>query len=77
MNTVVNGSVVYTSNHVMLPPGVFNDQGVSDLGRLVYHVTLPSLLFVNILREVSHDTIAACLSIAALSVSPSTPSPLR
>lgn len=32
--------------------GVFNDQGVSDLGRLVYYITLPSLLFVNILREV-------------------------
>ena len=32
--------------------GVFNDQGVSDLGRLVYHVTLPALLFVNIISEV-------------------------
>ena len=33
---------------------MFNDQGVSDLGRLVYFITLPSLLFVNILREVRH-----------------------
>ncbi|KAM3571679.1 hypothetical protein VYU27_006288 [Nannochloropsis oceanica] len=33
--------------------GVFNDQGVSDLGRLVYHVTLPALLFVNIISEVT------------------------
>jgi len=35
------------------PKGVFNDQGVSDLGRLVYHVTLPALLFVNIISEVT------------------------
>ena len=35
---------------------MFNDQGVSDLGRLVYFITLPSLLFVNILREVGTKT---------------------
>lgn len=48
-----------SSRHGAIPPptGVFNDQGVSDLGRLVYHVTLPSLLFVNILRQVRRRSL--------------------
>lgn len=33
--------------------GVFNERGISDLGRLVYYISLPSLVFTNILTEVS------------------------
>ena len=32
--------------------GVFNEKGLSDLGRLVYNLSLPSLVFSNILTEV-------------------------
>eukprot|EP00894_Picocystis_sp_ML_P002353 jgi/Pico_ML_1/52870/g3511.t1 len=35
--------------------GVFDSRGISDLGRLVYHVSLPSLLFYNIMYEVTWD----------------------
>jgi predicted permease len=33
--------------------GIFNERGISDLGRLVYHISLPALVFSNILTEVS------------------------
>src|SRR6056297_707150 len=51
-------TIDFTSGNLFFVPlsysaGVFNDQGVSDLGRLVYHVTLPALLFVNIISEVT------------------------
>lgn len=32
--------------------GIFNERGISDLGRLVYHISLPALVFSNILTEV-------------------------
>lgn len=37
--------------------GVFDSRGISDLGRLVYHVSLPSLLFYNIMYEVTLDRL--------------------
>jgi len=35
--------------------GVFDQKGISDMGKLVYHISLPSLLLANILREVTFD----------------------
>lgn len=35
--------------------GVFDQKGISDMGKLVYHISLPSLLLVNILRVVTID----------------------
>jgi len=37
--------------------GVFDQRGVSDLGRLVYHITLPCLLFGKILKEFSLERV--------------------
>ncbi|KAJ1639650.1 hypothetical protein T492DRAFT_856246 [Pavlovales sp. CCMP2436] len=32
--------------------GIFDSKGISDMGRLVYHITLPALLFSKILKRV-------------------------
>lgn len=37
--------------------GVFDSKGISDLGRLVYHITLPALLFSKILQEFSLERV--------------------
>jgi predicted permease len=33
--------------------GVFDQKGISDLGKLVYHISLPCLLLCNILKEIT------------------------
>ncbi|KAG8466265.1 hypothetical protein KFE25_002021 [Diacronema lutheri] len=37
--------------------GIFDSKGISDLGRLVYHITLPALLFSKILKEFSLERV--------------------
>lgn len=49
--TMVFLGVVATFN------GVFDSKGISDMGRLVYRITLPSLLFSKILKEFSLDKL--------------------
>jgi predicted permease len=37
--------------------GVFDSKGISDMGRLVYRITLPALLFSKILKEFSLERV--------------------
>eukprot|EP00418_Pyrodinium_bahamense_P086012 CAMPEP_0179072798 /NCGR_PEP_ID=MMETSP0796-20121207/32241_1 /TAXON_ID=73915 /ORGANISM="Pyrodinium bahamense, Strain pbaha01" /LENGTH=589 /DNA_ID=CAMNT_0020769971 /DNA_START=6 /DNA_END=1775 /DNA_ORIENTATION=+ len=37
--------------------GVFDQKGISDLGKLVYRISLPSLLLVNIVNEVTAERL--------------------
>ena len=37
--------------------GVFDQEGISDLGRLVYHLSMPALIFSNIVSLVSVEAL--------------------
>ena len=37
--------------------GVFDESGISDLGRLIYYISLPCLIFTNILTEVDTEKL--------------------
>lgn len=39
--------------------GIFNEKGISDLGRVVYNITLPALVFTNIVKEITLHDIAS------------------
>jgi predicted permease len=41
--------------------GVFNERGISDMGRLIYNLSLPALVFSNILTEVSARNLETSL----------------
>ena len=38
--------------------GVFDEGGISDLGRLIYFISLPCLIFTNIITEVDIDKLS-------------------
>lgn len=64
--TILGAAVTANANIIILVllgvaatfRGVFDQKGISDLGKLVYHISLPSLLLVSILKEVSFQRLS-------------------